>query len=238
MADSSFMVSPFSVTLETDDEYIGSLLRRESCFLHPKLDSSSMESARPDVVRWIMKMKAFFGLCSRTAYVALSYFDHFTHRTIDLTKGKRWKIQLLSVACLSLAVKMEERRGLSLTEFQTENYWFDGKVVQRMELLVLSTLEWRMSRVTPFSYLNHCSSKAMGWKAIELIFENIEAMNLVAYRASSIAAASILAAQDNERLTQKSLKSKMSSVPWMRSLNSDEVFSCYIMMIQESQEKK
>lgn len=44
-------------------------------------------------------------------------------------------------------------------------------------------------------------------------------MNLVAFRASSIAAASILAAQD-EGLTQKSLKSKMNSVSWMRSLNS------------------
>lgn len=79
---------------------------------------------------------------------------------------------------MSLAVKMEECKALPLTEFQTEDYRFDGKAVQRMELLVLSTLDWRMSRITPFSYLNYCSSKsgskAMEWKAIKLIFENIE----------------------------------------------------------------
>lgn len=114
MADSSFMVFPFSViyneeeeeenerllALETDDEYIESLLRRESCFCYPQLDSSSMEFARPDVVRWIVKMKAFFGLCSRTAYVALSYFDHFMHRTTDLTVSAALNPSLhCSLAC-------------------------------------------------------------------------------------------------------------------------------------------
>lgn len=78
------------------------------------------------------------------------------------------------MACLSLAVKMAECKAMPSTEFQTEDYRFDGKAVQRMELLVLRTLEWRMNRVTPFSYLNYCSSKAMEWKAIKLIFENME----------------------------------------------------------------
>lgn len=32
---------------------------------------------------------------------------------------------------------------------------FDAKTVQRMELLVLSTLQWRMNPVTPMSFLDH-----------------------------------------------------------------------------------
>ncbi len=31
---------------------------------------------------------------------------------------------------------------------------FEAHTIQRMELLVLSTLEWRMSSVTPFSYID------------------------------------------------------------------------------------
>jgi cyclin D1/2/4, plant len=32
---------------------------------------------------------------------------------------------------------------------------FEAKTIQRMELLVLSTLRWRMQAVTPFSYLDY-----------------------------------------------------------------------------------
>lgn len=32
---------------------------------------------------------------------------------------------------------------------------FEAHTIQRMELLVLSTLEWRMSAVTPFSYIDY-----------------------------------------------------------------------------------
>jgi cyclin D1/2/4, plant len=34
-------------------------------------------------------------------------------------------------------------------------YVFEAKTVQRMELLVLSTLRWRMRAVTPFSYIDY-----------------------------------------------------------------------------------
>lgn len=32
---------------------------------------------------------------------------------------------------------------------------FEAKTIQRMELLVLSTLQWRMNPVTPISFLDH-----------------------------------------------------------------------------------
>ena len=32
---------------------------------------------------------------------------------------------------------------------------FEAKTIQRMELLVLSTLKWRMHPVTPISFFNH-----------------------------------------------------------------------------------
>lgn len=38
-------------------------------------------------------------------------------------------------------------------------YVFDAKTVQRMELLVLTTLNWRMQAVTPFSYVDYFLNK-------------------------------------------------------------------------------
>jgi cyclin D5 len=63
-------------------------------------------------------------------------------------------LQLLAVACLSLAIKMEEQHAPRLSEFRVDAYEFDSASILRMELFVLSTLEWRMNAVTPFSYIS------------------------------------------------------------------------------------
>lgn len=73
-----------------------------------------------------------------------------------------WAIRLLSVACLSLAAKMEECNVPMLSEFPTQDYDFGSKVIERMELLVLSTLEWNLGSITPFPYLNYFINKFCG----------------------------------------------------------------------------
>lgn len=49
--------------------------------------------------------------------------------------------------------------------FQVEDakYVFEAKTIQRMELLVLSTLQWRMHLVTPYSFLDHIARR-LGFK--------------------------------------------------------------------------
>jgi len=66
---------------------------------------------------------------------------------------------LLSIACLSLAAKMEECNVPGLSEFKLDDYSFEGKVIQKMELLVLSTLEWKMGIITPFDFLSYFITK-------------------------------------------------------------------------------
>lgn len=39
---------------------------------------------------------------------------------------------------------------------------FEAKTIQRMELLVLSTLKWRMQAVTPFSYIDYFLHRLIG----------------------------------------------------------------------------
>jgi len=38
-------------------------------------------------------------------------------------------------------------------------YIFEGKTIQRMELLVLNTLKWRMQAITPFSFIDYFLQK-------------------------------------------------------------------------------
>lgn len=71
-----------------------------------------------------------------------------------------WAARLLAAACVSLAAKMEEYRAPALSEFRADDaYDFSSVSIRRMELLVLSTLGWRMGDVTPLDYLPCLSSR-------------------------------------------------------------------------------
>ena len=70
-----------------------------------------------------------------------------------------WAARLLSVACVSVAAKMEECQVPALSGFDAGDYDFCSASIRRMELLVLSTLGWRMGAVTPFDFLPCFSSR-------------------------------------------------------------------------------
>jgi cyclin D5 len=70
-----------------------------------------------------------------------------------------WAARLLSVACVSVAAKMEECQAPALSEFDAGDYDFCPASIRRMELLVLSTLGWRMGAVTPLDFLPCFSSR-------------------------------------------------------------------------------
>ena len=65
----------------------------------------------------------------------------------------------------------------ALSEYCVDDYAFESNAIQRMELFVLNTLEWKMGSITPFSYLHYFITKFCGdsrpkelvSKAIELI---------------------------------------------------------------------
>ncbi|ONI02787.1 hypothetical protein PRUPE_6G222000 [Prunus persica] len=208
-----------------EDEYVENLVRREArCFgskgFVPFTDCSAsdicwLKTARLDSIEWIFN------------------------------DGKLWAIRLLSVACLSLAAKMEECKVPALSEFQVQDYNFESKVIQRMELLVLNTLEWKLGSITPFAYLHYfinkfCAEsrpKGLFSGAIRLIVAMAKEIDLMDTRPSIIAAAAVLAASDGQ-LTRKMLELKMSVVSFLQSQeNYEHIFSCYNHM-QEMVERK
>ncbi|CAB4284107.1 unnamed protein product [Prunus armeniaca] len=212
-----------------EDEYVENLVRREArCFgskgFVPFTDCSAsdicwLKTARLDSIEWIFN--AF--------YLSVTYFDGFlSKRSID--DGKLWAIRLLSVACLSLAAKMEECKVPALSEFEVQDYNFESKVIRRMELLVLNTLEWKLGSITPFAYLHYfinkfCAEsrpKGLFSDAIRLIVAMAKEIDLMDTRPSIIAAAAVLAASDGQ-LTRKMLELKMSGVSLLQSQENYEM---------------
>ncbi|XP_008219387.1 PREDICTED: cyclin-D2-1-like [Prunus mume] len=187
------------------DEYLASMVEKE-CHHLPgsdylmKLQSGDLDlGARKQAVDWIGKANAHFSFGPLCQYLSINYLDRFLS-AYELPNGKAWTMQLLAVACLSLAAKMEEIDvPLSLDlQVAESKFVFEARTIQRMELLVLSTLRWRMQAVTPFSFIDsfllqinedQIPLRASILRSFQLILTTAKGIDFLEFRPSEVAAA-------------------------------------------------
>ncbi|GMJ02591.1 CYCLIN D3;2 [Hibiscus trionum] len=158
--------NPFPVSLEhhffwEDDELSSLLSKEEQNQLYDSLRSNgNLAGARSDAVEWMLKATAHYSFSALTAVLAVNYFDRFLS-SFRFQSDKPWTTQLAAVACLSLAAKVEETQVPLLLDLQVEEskYVFKATTIQRMEILVLSTLQWKMNPVTPISFLDYIARR-------------------------------------------------------------------------------
>ncbi|KAG5001624.1 hypothetical protein JHK87_022696 [Glycine soja] len=84
-------------------------------------------SVRKEALDWIWKAHAYFDFGPCSLCLSVNYLDRFLS-VYELPRGKSWSMQLLAVACLSIAAKMEEIKvppcvDLQLKTFKEWNYW-------------------------------------------------------------------------------------------------------------------
>ncbi|XP_076931451.1 cyclin-D4-1-like [Bidens hawaiensis] len=155
-------------------------------------------AARQEAVDWITKVHAYFNFGPLTAYLAVNYLDRFL--AVYELPAKSWMMQLLAVACLSLAAKMEETEIPLIHDLQVggSRFVFESKSIKKMELLVLTTLKWRVQSVTPFSFIDDFLGKVNGGQPIskswiltstQLILGLFKGVEFLEFRPSEIAAA-------------------------------------------------
>ncbi|XP_041013381.1 cyclin-D3-1-like [Juglans microcarpa x Juglans regia] len=144
-----------------EDEELLSLFSKEQKQAHldysiVETDSGTISVARREAVEWMLKVHVYYGFSIPTAILAINYLDRFL-TSLHIQRDKPCMIQLVAVACLSLAAKVEETQVPLLLDLQVEGakYVFEAKIIQRMELLVLATLQWKMQPVTPLSFIDH-----------------------------------------------------------------------------------
>ncbi|XP_020161802.1 cyclin-D2-1 isoform X1 [Aegilops tauschii subsp. strangulata] len=152
-----------------------------------------------------------------------------------------WAMQLLAVTCLSLAAKMEETLVPSLLDLQIEStrYIFEPRTILRMELLVLTALNWRLRSVTPFTFIDFFACKVdprgrhmryLIARATQIILAAIHDIEFLDHCPSSMAAAAVLcAAGETPSLT---LLNPRLAVNWCIGLAEEGVSSCYQLMQQ------
>ncbi|KAE8704068.1 Cyclin-D4-1 [Hibiscus syriacus] len=156
-------------------------------------------SVRRQALDWVWKASAYYHFGPLSFCLAINYLDRFLE-VYDLPRGKTWTVQLLAVACLSIAAKMEETKVPLLVDLQVgePKFVFEAKTIYRMEVLVLATLKWKMHTITPCSFIDYflstiCndqypSSSSMS-RSLQLIINTTKGIDFLKFRPSEIAAA-------------------------------------------------
>ncbi|ESQ31322.1 hypothetical protein EUTSA_v10004644mg [Eutrema salsugineum] len=155
---------------------------------------------RREALNWIWKASEAHQFGPLCICSSVNYFDRFLS-VHDLPSDKAWTVQLLAVACLSLAAKLEESEVPMLIDLQVGNpqFVFEAKSVQRMELLVLNRLEWKLRAITPCSYISYflrkmskCDqepSNALISRSLQVIASKTKGIDFLEFRPSEVAAA-------------------------------------------------
>ncbi|KAL0387036.1 UNVERIFIED_CONTAM: Cyclin-D3-1 [Sesamum radiatum] len=149
-------------------------------------------------------------------------------------------MQLAAVACLSLAAKVEETHVPLLLDLQVEDstYVFEAKTVQRMELLVLSSLKWRMNAVTPRSFLDHIVRRLglqsyVHWEFLrnceDLLLSVLPDSRMAGYLPSVVATAIMLHVIDQLQveLRNRNALDYENHLLALLKISKDEVDDCY-----------
>ncbi|KAM2045456.1 hypothetical protein ACFX1T_009644 [Malus domestica] len=118
------------------------------------LSSNNLVIARLKCIQWFIKSAGRLNLSLGTVFYAANYLDRFISMN-HCTGWKYWMVELVSVACLSIANKFGDTCNPSLLELQMEDldHSFEPSTIQRMEMMVLNALGWRLASTTAYSYL-------------------------------------------------------------------------------------
>ncbi|KAI3947622.1 hypothetical protein MKX01_034287 [Papaver californicum] len=123
---------------------------------------------RSDTIDWIGKVHGYHNFGPLSAYLSINYLDRF-----------------LSAYELPISCKTNG------------HIIFEAKTIQRMELLVLSTLDWRMQSVTPFSFIDYFLTEINGGQpsrllicqSFSLILSTLRGIDFFEFKPSELAAA-------------------------------------------------
>ncbi|KAG7545138.1 Cyclin N-terminal [Arabidopsis suecica] len=240
---SSSSTSPFVLLpqdLFWEDEDLVTLFSKEEEQGLSCLDDVYLSTDRKEAVGWILRVNAHYGFSTLAAVLAITYLDKFIC-SYSLQRDKPWMLQLVSVACLSLAAKVEETQVPLLLDFQVEEtkYAFEAKTIQRMELLILSTLQWKMHLITPISFVDHIIRRLglknnAHWdflnKCNRLLLSVISDSRFVGYLPSVVAAATMM--RIIEQVEPFDPLSYQTNLLGALNLTKEKVKTCYDLILQ------
>ncbi|KAI3969753.1 hypothetical protein MKW92_014985 [Papaver armeniacum] len=231
--------NPLTGFEEHQSDTIPSLFSSESDHM-PSMTTSKTRDLDISVRRQAIPMIFQFSCNSDPfiPYLAVNYLDRFIS-TQELPHGKPWMIKLLCISCLSLAAKMKQNDSSLTDDIQRkEGFIFDTETIQRMELLILGALKWRMRSITPFSFIYFFLSllklkdpslrQALKNRATQIIFTSQHEVKLLEFKPSIIAASALISA--SHELFPLQFPSFRTAISSCIYVNKEKLLDCWNVM--------
>jgi len=128
-------VGLFEQDLFWDTQELCSLLAKENLNnVSSLLNNPSLASSRGEAVEWILKVNLHYSFSTLTALLAVNYLDRFLLSS-RFQNDKPWLTQLVAVACLSLAAKVEETHVPLFVDLQVRLFIFSICIVLLLFLI-------------------------------------------------------------------------------------------------------
>ncbi|XP_009353212.2 putative cyclin-D6-1 [Pyrus x bretschneideri] len=233
--------NPLTISHDFQPETITSLFAIESDHMPSETYLQSLKARNFDISIRREAIASISQLCCNSddllLYLAVNYLDRFLSCQ-GVLQPKPWLIKLLAITCISLASKMRKSE-FSLLDVQGDGgIIFDTQTIQRMELLILGALKWRMRSITPFSFMSFVISlfkledppllHALKARATQIIFKSQKDVELLAFKPSIIAASAVLSASDALLPMQfPCFKKALSNCSYV---NKENMLQCYRAM--------
>ncbi|KAG4948387.1 hypothetical protein AAZX31_15G064000 [Glycine max] len=189
-----------------------------------------------EAISLILQVQVSCKLDPFVAYLAINYLHRFMSSQ-EIPQGKPWFLRLVVISCLSLASKMKNTT-LSFLVIQKEGCYFKAQSIQRMELLILGALKWRMRSITPFSFLHFFISlaeikdqslkQALKSRASEIIFNAQNDIKLLEYKPSTVAATALIFA--SHELFPQQYSILRASITASEYLDGETLSKCFDLM--------
>ncbi|OIT07079.1 PREDICTED: putative cyclin-D6-1 [Nicotiana attenuata] len=232
--------NPLTSSNEHENDTVSALFAAESDHMPSFFSFKSTDipfSIRRHAFSLISQAQFSYNLDQFTTYLAINYIDRFLSKQA-VPENKPWIVRLLVIASLSLAAKMRSI-NLSLFDFQRdEGLIFDSESIQRMEVLILTTLNWRLRSITPFAFLDFINSlfelsdsslsQTLKDRATDIIFNSHYEVKLFEYKPSILAASALLCAA--HELIPQQFSIFLDEVSKCEYINKEELLNCWAVM--------
>ncbi|XP_051128437.1 putative cyclin-D6-1 [Andrographis paniculata] len=207
------------------------------CYLSLHSDDLRLRIRR-SALSLIYQSKFSYDLDPFLVYLAANYVDRFLSKQ-EIREERSWIAHILVLASLSLAAKMR-KFDLSdlLSDLQREvGLEFDSQSVQRMETILLASLQWRMRSITPFSFLQYFVSlleledaaQCVKNRACDIIFNVQHELKLLQYKPSTVAASALVCAiQDLNK--SDGFSSSEATICSSEYVNKQTLLECFTVM--------
>ncbi|KAA3478854.1 D6-type cyclin isoform 1 [Gossypium australe] len=173
-------------------------------------------SFRQEAMSLVFQAQYCCNLDPYTTYLAVTYMDRFISKQ---------EIPVIWSCFLTLMTLKQREEG----------FIFDASAIQRMELLVLDALNWRMRTITPFSFICFFISlfelkdppliQALKDRATHIIFQAGNETNLLEFKPSTIAASALLMA--SHELLPLQFPSFKASILCCEFVNEEKLLICF-----------